>query len=123
MEFSQNNDKMIYVQLAEWLEDEILAGTFPEGSRIPSAADISANFKINHITALKGVGLLTDGGIIYKSRGVGMFVAEGAVKKLQERRRGEFCERFLKTAVSEAKKLGIGIDEICGMIREVYGNE
>lgn len=123
MNLPQSSDKMIYVQLADWLEDEILAGTFPEGTQIPSVADLSANFKINHMTALKGIAILTDDGMIYKKRGVGMFVSEGAVKKLRARRHRDFCCRYLKTAVSEAKKLGIELEELIEMMRGEYTNE
>ena len=123
MNLSQSSDKMIYIQLADWLEDEILAGTFPEETQIPSVADLSANFKINHMTALKGIAILTDNGIIYKKRGVGMFVSEGAVKKLRAGRRREFCGRYIKTAAAEAKKLGIELDELIEMMKEEYGNE
>lgn len=123
MNLSHDSDKMIYIQLADWIEDEILAGTFPEETQIPSVADLSANFKINHMTALKGIAVLTDNGIIYKKRGVGMFVSEGAVKKLRARRRREFCGRYLKTAADEAKKLGIEFDELVEMMKGEYDNE
>lgn len=123
MELSQGGDKMIYVRLADWIEDEILAGTFAEGAQIPSVADLSANFRINHITALKGIAILTENGIIYKKRGVGMFVAEGAVKKLRKRRQKEYSGKYLRTAAAEAKKLGLEFDELVAMIREEYYNE
>ena len=123
MNLSQNGDKMIYIQLAEWIEDEILAGTFAEEAQIPSVADLSANFKINHMTALKGIAILTDSGIIYKKRGVGMFVASGAVKKLRARRHSEFCGKYLKTAAAEAKKLGIEFDELIEMMKGEYYDE
>lgn len=123
MNLSQSGDKMIYIQLADWIEDEILAGTFAEEAQIPSVADLSANFKINHMTALKGIAVLTDSGIIYKKRGVGMFVASGAVKKLRDRRRREFCGKYLKEVSAEAKKLGIGFDELTEMMKGEYYNE
>lgn len=123
MNLSQNGDKMIYIQLADWIEDEILAGTFAEETQIPSVADLSANFKINHMTALKGIAVLTDSGIIYKKRGVGMFVASDAVKMLRERRRSEFCVKYLKESSAEAKKLGIGFDELMEMMKGEYYNE
>lgn len=123
MNLSQSSDKMIYIQLADWIEDEILAGTFAEETQIPSVADLSANFKINHMTALKGIAILTDSGIIYKKRGVGMFVAEGAGKLLRDRRRSEFCGKYLKEASAEAKKLGIGFDELMEMMKGEYYNE
>ena len=123
MELSQGGEKMIYVRLADWIEDEILAGTFAEGAQIPSVADLSANFRINHITALKGIAILTENGIIYKKRGVGMFVAEGAVKKLRKRRQKEYSDKYLRTAAAEAKKLGLEFDELVAMMREEYYDE
>ena len=72
-----DGDKPIYVQMAEWIEENILSGTFPEETQIPSTTDISAQYKINPATALKGVNILVDKGIIYKKRGLGMFVSKG----------------------------------------------
>lgn len=123
MNLSQSGDKMIYLQLAGWIEDGILAGTFAEEAQIPSVADLSANFKINHMTALKGIAVLTEAGVIYKKRGVGMFVAAGAVKKLRDRRRSGFRGKYLKEAAAEAKRLGIGFEELVEMLKGEYENE
>lgn len=123
MNLSQSGDKMIYLQLADWIEDEILAGTFTEEAQIPSVADLSANFKINHMTALKGIAVLADSGIIYKKRGVGMFVAADSIQKLRNRRRSEFRGKYLKKTAAEAKKLGIELDELMEMMKGEYENE
>ncbi len=123
MELLQTGDKLIYVSLAEWIEDNILSGAYPEGAQIPSVADLSAAFRINHVTALRGISILTDRGIIYKKRGIGMFVAEGAPHKIREQRAEEFYDKYVHTTVSEAKKLGISADELTDMIKRGYGNE
>ncbi len=123
MELNGSSDKLIYQQLADWLEDEILAGTFPEECQIPSVAELSANFKINHVTTLKSVALLTDAGIIYKKRGIGMFVAEGATNRIREVRKKDFYKDFILTASGEAKKLGISLEELTDMIERGYGDE
>ncbi len=123
MELPQENEKPVYVQLINWLEDEILAGTFREGSRVPSVSDISVSFKINHLTALKAMSILTDAGIIYKKRGVGMFVAQGASEKIRAERRNAFYYKYIVTASAEAKKLGIELPELIKMTERGYNDE
>lgn len=123
MELTQNGDKLIYLQLKEWLEDEILSGTFPENTQIPSVAEFSVSFKLNHITALKSVNILSDAGILYKKRGIGTFVSEGAADMIRKQRHSGFYEKYVISMTSEAKKLGIELDELKEMIERGYENE
>lgn len=116
MHFNPDGEKPIYVQMAEWIEENILSGAFPEETQIPSTTDISAQYKINPATALKGMNILVDKGIIYKKRGLGMFVSEGAAEKLRSERKQEFFEKFVKSLMSEAEKLGITQNEVIDMI-------
>ena len=116
MHFNPDGEKPIYVQMAEWIEENILSGAFPEEAQIPSTTDISAQYKINPATALKGMNILVDKGIIYKKRGLGMLVSEGAAEKLRSERKQEFFEKFVKTLMSEAEKLGITKNEVIDMI-------
>ena len=118
MYLNLDGEKPIYVQMAEWIEENILSGTFPEETQIPSTTDISAQYKINPATALKGVNILVDKGIIYKKRGLGMFVSKGAEEKLRSERKQEFFERFVKALLSEAEKLHITKSEIVDMIEK-----
>ena len=76
----------IFLQVSQGLEDEILSGIYGEEEQIPSITELAANYKINPATALKGINLLVDAGIVYKKRGIGMFVASGALQKLKEKR-------------------------------------
>ena len=123
MVLPQNSDKLIYISLADWIEDSILSGIYPEDSQIPSVAELSANFRINHITALRGISILTDLGIIYKKRGIGMFVARGAMEKIRQRRRDDFYDKYIRSAVAEAKKLGLSEDEMTELVKRGYGND
>lgn len=116
MHFNPDGEKPIYVQMAEWIEENIISGAFPEEAQIPSTTDISAQYKINPATALKGMNILVDKGIIYKKRGLGMFVSEGAAEKLRSERKQEFFEKFVKSLMSEAEKLGITKNEVIDMI-------
>lgn len=76
-----HDEKPIFQQLAEQLEEGILNGTYPEETQVPSITEYSVNYKINPATALKGINLLVDAGLLYKKRGVGMFVSAGADRK------------------------------------------
>lgn len=122
MKLEQNADKNIYVQLADWIEDNILAGVFPEGSRIPSVANLSAGFKMNHITALKSLNILTEAGILYKKQGIGMFVAAGACEMIRGKRKEAFGDKFIVPAIKEAKKLAITEAELHEMIDRVMAD-
>lgn len=97
----------IFLQVSQGLEDEILSGIYGEEEQIPSITELSANYKINPATALKGINLLVDGGIVYKKRGIGMFVASGAVQKLKEKLQEEFYNQYILPLVQEAKCLDI----------------
>lgn len=111
-----NDEKPIYLQIAEAIEDNILKGTFQEEAQVISTTEISINYKINPATAGKGMNVLVDEGIIYKKRGMGMFVSTGAKNKILEKRRRSFPQGFIQPLLEEASKLGISKEEIIGMI-------
>lgn len=120
MKLNFDDEKTVFLQIAEGIEDAILTGVFQEESQIPSTTEISVTYKINPATALKGINLLVDAGIVYKKRGVGMFVAEGAVRKLRQKRKDQFYENFVSRLVEEAKKLEITDVEIISMIERGF---
>ena len=104
MKLDLDQEKPIFIQIAEGIEDGILTGAFPEESQIPSITEFSVTYKINPATALKGINLLVDEAVVFKKRGVGMFVAKGAIGRL----------------VDEAKRLNITSDEIIAMIERGF---
>ncbi|HBW18661.1 MAG TPA: GntR family transcriptional regulator [Actinobacteria bacterium] len=108
----------LFVQVAERLADEIADGGLGEGERVPSTNELAAYYRINPATAAKGIGMLTDDGLVEKRRGIGMFVADGARARLLGERRKRFAERYLEPLVAEASRLGVGADELAAMIRE-----
>ncbi|MCI9228299.1 MAG: GntR family transcriptional regulator [Dorea sp.] len=120
MKLDLDQEKPIFIQIAEGIEDGILTGAFPEESQIPSITEFSVNYKINPATALKGINLLVDEEIVFKKRGVGMFVAKGAVSKLQKKRQNQFYDNYVSRLVEEAKRLGITSDEIIAMIERGF---
>ena len=120
MKLELDSEKPIFIQIAEGIEDGILTGLFLEESQIPSITEFSVSYKINPATALKGINLLVEDHIIFKKRGVGMFVAKDAVKKLKQKRQDQFYENYIGRVVEEARKLGISSDDIIAMIERGF---
>jgi len=108
----------LFVQIAERLAEEIADGSLAEGGRVPSANELAAYYRINPATAAKGIGMLTDDGLLEKRRGIGMFVAAGARSRLLGERRKRFTERYVEPLVAEAGRLGIDADDLVALIRE-----
>lgn len=119
MNFSQ--DKPIYIQIREKIEDQIVNHQLQEGEQAPSTNQLAAFYKINHVTVSKGINQLVEEGILYKKRGIGMFVAEGAKDKLILKRKAAFMDNFIVGLVLEANKLGIKESEIVEYIKQVKG--
>lgn len=111
-----NEKKPIYEQIRDWLADQIIDETLVEHDKVPSTNEIVTYFKVNHITVSKGVTELVEEGVLYKKRGVGMFVSEGARGKLLEKRREGFVEEYLKPMLEEAGKLDLSKSDIQKMI-------
>lgn len=120
MNFDFDSEKPIYLQLAEEIEDAVLSGAYQEETQIPSTTEISVGYKINPATALKGINRLVDDGIVYKKRGVGMFVATGAKDKIFEKRKETFFEVYVTSMISEARKLSITKEDILKMLERGF---
>lgn len=120
MNIDFESDKPIFIQIAEWLEDAIMSNAFEEESQIPSITEISVMCKINPATALKGINMLVDKEIVYKKRGLGMFVKEGAVNKLMKERKNMFYESYIEVLLQEARKLNLNKEDIMEMIERGY---
>ena len=108
----------LFLQIAESVEDAIVDGSLGEEERAPSTNELAAFHRINPATAAKGVNLLTDKGVLYKRRGIGMFVAPGARELLLTERRTAFAERFVDPLLAEAARLGLGPDDLARMIAD-----
>lgn len=116
-----SSDKPIFIQVREMIENQIVSGELSEGEQAPSTNQLVQFYKINHATVSKGVNQLVEEGILYKVRGVGMFVSEGAKKTLIEKRRKAFVENYIVGLTEEAKKLDISLEEIIEMIKHKKG--
>lgn len=120
---SFDDSKPIYLQVRERLEDMIVKEQIAESEKAPSTTQMAKFFKINHITVSKGVNQLVDEEILYKKRGIGMFVAEGAREKLLHRRKQTFVKEFVHPMLEEAEKLELTEKEIKKFIDQEKGSE
>lgn len=116
-----DENRPIFQQIKEMIEEDIVEGILPEGEKAPSTNQLVAYYKINPQTVLKGVNELVDNGILFKKRGVGMFVAEGAREKLRSMRKRTFQEEYVWSMLQEANRLGISEQEIKTMMDDLKG--
>jgi len=115
-----DSQKPIFLCIAEWLEDTVLAEVFEEETQVPSITEISVQYNINPATALKGINLLVDAGILYKKRGLGMFVSKGARAMLLTRRQQQFVDDYIDPLILEARRLEISAPNLKTMIERRY---
>ena len=118
MKLELNDHEQIFIQISKAIEDEILCDSVKEGMQVPSTTELSKFYKINPATVLKGVNILVDKEILFKKRGIGMFVSKGAKEIIKNGRKENFKEVYLKDLISEAKKLGITKEELLDMISD-----
>ena len=111
-----NSNKSIYVQIAEAIENDILCGNLKEEDQAPSTNEFAKVYQINPATAGKGLNILVDEEILYKKRGIGMFVSEGARKKIVKKRQSSFFKERLPDIMKEADRLEVSIEEIIKFI-------
>lgn len=107
-----NNDKAIYIQMADRLCDDILAGTYSDDDRVPSVREYAVSLEVNTNTAVKAYDQLARDGIIYNRRGLGYFVTPGARDSITQARRKAFLDTTLPSLFRDMRLLGIRIDDI-----------
>ncbi|MDR2957259.1 MAG: GntR family transcriptional regulator [Coriobacteriales bacterium] len=107
----------VFIEIIEMIENDIITGVYQVHDLIISTTQIAKVYSVNPTTAVKAISKLTDAGILYKRRGIGMCVAEGAREQIVTQRRDAFFSRSLDMLISEAKTLGMSMDELIDAIR------
>ncbi len=123
MKSTLDNNRPIYLQIKESIEEDILNGRLAPGDQIPSNSQLVSYYNINPITVMKGINLLVNEGIIYKKRGLGMFVSSDAPEKLKNRFLQVFFQEHIKPLIALAKPLGFTLNEIHEMIDSGWKGE
>ena len=122
MTINFESDKPIYIQVAEEIENGVLSGAFAEETQVPSTTEISVSYKINPATVLKGMNILVEEKVLYKKRGVGMFVASGAAEQIRQKRKENFFDHFILDLMDEAEKLKLNKTELMQLIEQGYSH-
>ena len=117
-----DDSKPIYIQIAEAIEDDILNDFIKEDEQVMSTNQFSQVYGINPATSRKGISILADEGILYKKRGIGMFVKPGAKEYIKEKRRKTYFDDYIIKAIKEGEKIGVSTGEIVKMI-QAWGGE
>ena len=113
-----NDNQPIYWQLKERTIAMILDGTLAEGDALPSVRTVASDFQLNPITVSKSYQALVDEGLVEKRRGLGMFVLEGARKKLINSEREKFINEEWPSMVSRIHQLGLDIEDLLHAAQE-----
>ncbi len=102
----------IYLQIADQIRGSILDGTLQEEEQVMSTTQYATTYRINPATAAKAFAELVDEGVLYKRRGVGMFVATGARSALQADGRERFFTEVVDPVADQALLLGIDVADV-----------
>jgi len=112
-----NDSQPIFQQIIEMIESDIITGIYKTDDLIISTTQISKVYSVNPTTAVRAIGKMADAGILYKKRGIGMCVADGAREKITARRRDVFINQTISALVAESETLGISTDELIEAIK------
>lgn len=108
----------IYMQISQMIEDDILSGHFKVDDKVPSTNEFAKMMQVNPATAGKGLNDLVDQDILYKKRGMGMYVTAEARDLIIAKRQQAFSQQMLPAFLQEAKRLDISLDHLIEMIKE-----
>lgn len=107
-----NQDRPIFLQIADRLCDEILAGKYQDDDRIPSVREYAVLLEVNTNTAVKSYDELARANIIYNKRGLGYFVTKGAREQILKERRNVFMKEQLPELFRQMRLLGITLEDV-----------
>jgi len=107
-----NDNQPIFQQIMEMIESDIITGVYGTDDLIISTTQISRVYAVNPTTAVKAISKLTDAGVLYKKRGIGMCVAPGAREQIMKKRRDVFLNQSIASLIGEAETLGISLDAL-----------
>jgi len=110
----------IYLQIKCEIEKAIIYGSLEEEEAVPSIRIMAKQYRLNPQTVSNAISELLNEGILFKKRGIGMFVEKGAQKKLKTKTYEEFIETDLQNMVTKSRSLGISKKELLNLIENSY---
>jgi DNA-binding transcriptional regulator YhcF (GntR family) len=113
----------IYLQIAEQIKNDIVTGALGEDEQVMSTNQYASFYRINPATAAKGFAQLVDEGVLYKKRGIGMFVSPNARELLRKDRRDRFFTGVVDPMVTEARAIGVPLEDVIRRIEKAEGDQ
>jgi DNA-binding transcriptional regulator YhcF (GntR family) len=121
MEFADH--KTIFLQIRDWLVDQILTGKLAPGDRIPSVRELAADIEVNRNTVMRSYALMEQEGIIDNRRGIGFFVSDEARQRLATDEKAQFIRDELPKLVYQAKVLRLTLADFEPLIQQLHENQ
>ena len=107
----------VYLQIADQIRQDVLSGALAAEEQVMSTTQYATTFRINPATAAKAFAQLVDEGVLYKRRGVGMFVADGARERLLADARESFFTDTVDPVADAARVLGVDVEDVVDRLR------
>lgn len=123
MSFQWNDKEPIYLQLKDLIRDMILSGDLKEGDSLPSVRQVAMDYKVNPITVSKSYQILVEEELVEKKRGLGMFVQEGASRKLQFNENEQFINEDWPKILTKIKHLNVDTNQLINSLKEIGSNQ
>lgn len=118
-----NYQTPIYLQISEWLENQIIEEKLIADGKVYSQYQLAEIFNVNPATAGKGITYLLEDSLLYKKRGLGMFVQSDAKEKIMQKRRNQLLKNKMEDLVAEAKRLDVEKEQLINMLHQLYKGE
>ena len=117
MSIDFNNTQTIWMQIVDWVFEQILTAAWKPGDKAKSVRELAVMFEVNPNTVMRSYDYLQNNEIIFNKRGVGFFIAEDATEKIIAIRKKQFLEMEVPAFVKNMRLLGIDIQEIVEMAK------
>jgi GntR family transcriptional regulator len=111
----KTESKPVYLKLRDEIAAAILEGRFSEGDMLPSVRAFAAQQGANPLTVAKAYQLFQDNGLVDVKRGVGLFVARGAISRLRDTEREHFMKNVWPEVRAQMQRAGIEPSELLAL--------
>lgn len=105
-------DKAIYLQIIDYISEQILSKRWKIGERILSVRELGVLLEVNPNTVLRSYNELLSSEVLYNKRGIGYFVSENAIEKIQEEQKRIFLSEEWPIIYKKMKLLGLTFEDL-----------
>jgi len=121
MDFSEN--KNIFLQIRDWLADQIMQDKILPGKKVPSVRELAVDLEVNRNTVMRSYSLMEEEGILENKRGIGFFVATGAKRSLLKIQKQAFFAQDLPELLHKVKVLQLNSEDLALLIQSIQSND